>query len=68
MSAADGPTDNSRTHIQTFWTPWDSCVNVPDYPVRILPAAGVEQLVQWYSLLAEMQKHVEPATASQRAK
>ncbi|MFB3891724.1 MAG: hypothetical protein ACE15C_06845 [Phycisphaerae bacterium] len=53
VSVAEGPTDEKRTHILGCWANWDSTVNVPDYPVRILPSSGVVQTPQWYSLMAE---------------
>ena len=56
FSASDGPTDGSRTHVRSSWEPWDSVVNVRDYPVRILPSSGVVQTVEWYSLMAETLK------------
>ena len=56
MSVQEGPTDEHRTHIRGYWTQWDSTVNIKDYPVRILPASGVAQTLEWYSLIAEMEK------------
>ncbi|HUV37968.1 MAG TPA: hypothetical protein VMY39_00065 [Planctomycetota bacterium] len=56
IAVADGPTDESRTHIRGHWTEWDSVINVTGYPVRILPSSGVVQTVQWYALMAETEK------------
>ena len=56
MAVDEGPTDQHRTHIRGHWTAWDSTVNIQDYPVRILPSSGVAQTLEWYSLVAEMEK------------
>lgn len=69
VSVADGPTDARRAHVGSHWAQWDSVVNVPDYPVRILPTSGVVQTPQWYALMAEALKarmedtHQPPAKA-----
>ncbi|MFB3891725.1 MAG: hypothetical protein ACE15C_06850 [Phycisphaerae bacterium] len=56
VAVGEGPTDERRTHIRGHWAQWDSCVNILDYPVRILPVSGVVQTPQWYSLIAEAEK------------
>lgn len=56
ISVSDGPTDDSRVNIRSYWSKWDSTINVPNYPVRILPSSGVVQIPQWYSLMAEAQR------------
>ena len=56
LSVDDGPTDEHRTHICGYWGRWDSTVNIKDFPVRILPASGVTQTLEWYALAAEMEK------------
>ena len=48
-----GPTNSRLTHIRGHWTNYDTCIDLPNYPIRVLPVSGVVQTPQWYSLMAE---------------
>ncbi len=56
-----GETNEQKTHIRGCWKNYDTVIDLPDYPIRVLPSSGVVQTPQWYSLMAEM-------LAAQRAK
>jgi uncharacterized phosphosugar-binding protein len=56
LTVADGPTSDREITIRSHWSAWDSVIDVPDLPLRILPTSGVVQTVQWYALMAEIEK------------
>lgn len=56
-----GKTTDRVTCIRSCWKNYDTVVELPKYPIRILPSSGVVQTPQWYSLMAE-------TLAAQRAK
>lgn len=56
LSASEGVDDDRRVHVRSPWRPWDTCVNIRDYPVRILPSSGVVETVEWHSIIAEAVK------------
>jgi hypothetical protein len=56
LTVADGPSNEHQTTIRSCWANWDTVIDVPDFPVRILPSSGVVQTVQWYALMAESSK------------
>jgi hypothetical protein len=41
-------------HIASCWKAYDSAVDLPGYPIRILPTSGILHTLQWYSLMAEL--------------
>lgn len=49
-----GPTNPRLTHIRGCWKDFDTVIDLPNYPIRVLPASGVVQTPQWYSIMAEM--------------
>ena len=53
ISVDPGPADKHVTQIRGCWKDWDTVVELPKYPIRVLPASGVVQTLQWYSLMAE---------------
>ena len=63
LSASDGRTDDRAVHVRESWERWDSAVNVPDYPVRLLPTSGVLQTLSWYSLMSETLKSLRAPSA-----
>lgn len=48
-----GPTDEHTTHVRSCWKDFDTVIDLPDYPIRVLPSSGVMHTVQWYALMAE---------------
>jgi hypothetical protein len=56
LTVEDGPTTDEEITIRSHWSAWDSAVNVPELPVRILPTSAVVQTVQWYALMAETER------------
>lgn len=53
MSVDPGPTDARRVHILSCWKKYDSVIDLPNYPVRVLPTSSVVGSLQWYAILAE---------------
>jgi hypothetical protein len=53
VSVDDGPTDAHLTHIRGCWKDYDTVIDLPQYPIRVLPSSGVVQTPQWYALMAE---------------
>jgi len=53
VSVDDGPTDERLTHIRGCWKDFDTVIDLPKYPIRVLPSSGVVQTPQWYALMAE---------------
>lgn len=49
-----GKTTDRVTCIRSCWKNYDTVVELPNYPIRVLPSSGVVQTPQWYSLMAEM--------------
>ena len=60
MSVDAGPTDRRRTHIRSCWKKWDTVIELPNYPIRVLPTSGVVGSLQWYAILAETLAEYEP--------
>jgi len=48
-----GPTDKQLTHVRGCWANYDTVIDLPGYPIRVLPSSGVVQTAQWYALMAE---------------
>ena len=48
-----GPSNSRLVTIRSHWTDYDSVIDLPGYPIRVLPASGVVQTPQWYSIMAE---------------
>jgi len=48
-----GPTNEQLTSIRGCWKDYDTVIELPKYPIRVLPSSGVVQTPQWYSLMAE---------------
>jgi len=48
-----GPTDEKLTHVRGHWADYDTVIDLPGYPIRVLPSSGVVQTAQWYALMAE---------------
>ena len=48
-----GPTDERLTHVRGCWANYDTVIDLPGYPIRVLPSSGLVQTVQWYALMAE---------------
>jgi hypothetical protein len=53
VSVDPGPTNDHLTHILGCWKDWDTVIDLPKYPIRVLPSSGVVQTPQWYALMAE---------------
>jgi len=53
VSVDDGPTNERLTHVRGCWKNYDTVIDLPDYPIRVLPSSGVVQTPQWYALMAE---------------
>lgn len=56
LNVDEGPTTDREINIRGHWYHWDTVINIPDYPCRILSSSGVIQTPQWYALMAETQK------------
>jgi hypothetical protein len=53
VSVERPPADSPAIHIASCWKAYDSAVELPGYPIRILPTSGVLHTLQWYSILGE---------------
>lgn len=53
ISVDSGITDEKRVHIRSCWKDWDTVIDLPRYPIRVLPASGTVQTPQWYAVMAE---------------
>jgi len=53
VSVDDGRTDKHLTHLRGCWKDFDTVINLPNYPIRVLASSGVVQTPQWYALMAE---------------
>jgi len=49
----DGPTNEHVTHVRGCWKDFDTVIDLPEYPIRVLPSSGVLHTVHWYALMAE---------------
>ena len=47
------PTNSRLVTIRSHWTDYDSVIDLPGYPIRVLPASGVAQTPQCYAIMAE---------------
>ncbi|KPK85063.1 MAG: hypothetical protein AMJ81_04250 [Phycisphaerae bacterium SM23_33] len=60
--SVEGPAAEGGTgliHIASCWKAYDSAVELPGYPIRILPTSGILHTLQWYSLMAELARLTE---------
>jgi hypothetical protein len=48
-----GETNDRLTHIRSCFEDFDTVVELPNYPIRVLPSSGAVQTPQWYALMAE---------------
>ncbi len=53
VSVDPGVNDEKRTHVLSCWKDFDTVIDLPRYPIRVLPASGTVQTPQWYALMAE---------------
>ena len=53
ISVDAGVNDERRVHIFGCWKDYDTVVELPKYPIRVLPSSGVVQTAQWYAILGE---------------
>ena len=53
ISVDAGINDERRVHIRGCWKDYDTVIDLPKYPIRVLPSSGVVQTVQWYAILGE---------------
>jgi len=63
LSVNSGPPDENVISIRSCWKAWDSVVNLPNYPTRVLASSGAVTTVQWYSILGETLAAYKPAEA-----
>jgi len=61
LSVDSGPPDDSVINIRSCWKEWDSAVDLPGYPTRVLASSGTVTTVQWYSILGETLAAYKPA-------
>ena len=47
--------------VRNCFADWDTVIDLPGYPIRMLPASGVVCLPQWYSILSEIQANTPKA-------
>ena len=48
-----GPDDDHHIHMLGCWKDYDTVIDLPRYPIRVLPCSAVVQTPQWYSVLGE---------------
>ena len=52
-SVDPGTTDQELVHIRSHWRAYDTVIDLPKYPSRVLPTSGVVGTPHWYSIMAE---------------
>jgi len=53
VAVDDGPNRPGLTNIRGHWKNYDTIIELPNYPIRVLAASGTVQTPQWYALMAE---------------
>jgi hypothetical protein len=53
LCADDGPNDSRRVNIRACWKDYDTVIDLPKYPIRVLPSTGTVGCAQWYCIMAE---------------
>lgn len=53
ISVDPGVDDDRRVHVLSCWKDYDTVIDLPRYPIRVLPASGTVQTPQWYAIMAE---------------
>ncbi len=53
LSVDPGVNDEQRVHLLSCWEDFDTVIDLPKYPIRVLPSSGTVQIPQWYSIMAE---------------
>lgn len=62
VSCQAGPQAEDVSQIRSCWKNYDTVIDLPGYPIRVLPTSGVVQTPQWYALMAETARIYEQPT------